>query len=209
MYRVLLTIAALGAVLALSACGGGQSPAAAPAASATTAARPSSTVTGASPPAAAPSATTPARGEGGLGADAPTATPTEATATPTPPPATATATQPPATATQPPATQPPATEPPPPTPTATQAPAGPTFVSVTATASNQWSPRGVNLAPGGTVQWSWADSAQPHEVTVDYAGASSDIGKTGSFSWTFPAEAGTYRYHCAVHPNMVGAVTVG
>jgi plastocyanin len=75
-------------------------------------------------------------------------------------------------------------------------------------AGNRWSPANVFLAPGGTVQWTWSGTPQPHEVTVEYSGASSDLATSGAFSSAFPQAPGTYAFRCAVHSDMTGTVTI-
>lgn len=61
---------------------------------------------------------------------------------------------------------------------------------------------------GTTVTWTNSDIA-PHTVTSD-TGSTLDSGNLSlgqTYSMTFTA-AGTYNYHCAVHPSMTGTVTV-
>ena len=67
-------------------------------------------------------------------------------------------------------------------------------------------PAYVNL--GGTVAWTNGSDA-PHTVTSDTGSelASSYIGAGKTYSHTFAA-AGTFTYHCAIHPYMVGTVIV-
>jgi plastocyanin len=71
-----------------------------------------------------------------------------------------------------------------------------------------FSPQTINVAPGTTVVWTNKDSTE-HTVTSD-TGAWSDSGSlaTGrTFSHTF-TKAGTYRYHCSIHPFMKAMVVV-
>lgn len=70
-----------------------------------------------------------------------------------------------------------------------------------------FSPAAVTVNVGGTVTWTHADGA-PHTVTAD-GGAfeSARMGQGDTFSNTFPA-AGSFPYHCAIHPSMTGTVTV-
>ena len=52
------------------------------------------------------------------------------------------------------------------------------------------------------------DSA-PHTVTADdgsFDASAAPSGGTGSF--TAPATPGSYAFHCSVHPNMHGTLTV-
>ena len=68
-------------------------------------------------------------------------------------------------------------------------------------------PMATFVGVGETVTWSNTGAA-PHTVSAD-SGAfdSSTIGPGGAFSQTFDT-AGTYGYHCNIHPNMRGMVVV-
>ena len=69
-------------------------------------------------------------------------------------------------------------------------------------------PAAATVGAGGKVTWTNADSVD-HTVTFDDATVqSSGMLKTGvPFSVTFAA-AGSFAYHCAIHPSMTGTVTV-
>ena len=68
-------------------------------------------------------------------------------------------------------------------------------------------PDELNIAPGTTVTWMNADSTT-HTSTSDAAGWNSgNIAPGGQFSFAFQT-AGTFQYHCAIHPGMVGTVVV-
>jgi plastocyanin len=68
-------------------------------------------------------------------------------------------------------------------------------------------PADANVAVGTTVTWMNADTVA-HTSTSDGNGWNSGIvAPGGQFSFTFPA-AGTFSYHCAIHPGMVGTVVV-
>jgi plastocyanin len=71
-----------------------------------------------------------------------------------------------------------------------------------------FSPATVFLDIGGQVTWTNGSDA-PHTVTSDTGGelASPTVGAGKTFSHTFSA-AGTFAYHCAIHPYMVGKVVV-
>ncbi len=100
----------------------------------------------------------------------------------------------------------------------------------------QFMPAKVTVAVGETITWSWNGTTEPHSVTflnpgrtLPPPGDSSVFGPTpptgpydGStfvnsglqpqgpapaqnFSMTF-SKAGTYTYHCVIHPNMIGTV---
>ena len=65
--------------------------------------------------------------------------------------------------------------------------------------------RWVNTDGGGT----YGGTSVPHQITSDNGAfpQSAPLGSGATYSATFTA-AGTYTYHCAIHPNMVGTITV-
>ena len=96
----------------------------------------------------------------------------------------------------------------------TTAPAAPSGTGSTAPASasvsipaHSFSPASVTIAVGGTVRWTNGDR-DSHTVTADNGSFDSGIlAPGGTFSHTFPT-AGTFAYHCEIHPDMRGTVTV-
>ena len=70
-----------------------------------------------------------------------------------------------------------------------------------------FSPAELKVNAGDTVKWTNLDSA-PHTVTSDSGSEldSEQLNNGQSFTQTF-AQAGTYAYHCAVHPMMKATVT--
>ena len=98
-------------------------------------------------------------------------------------------------------------------PTASQQPAAATAVQVIADPNTigAYSPPTVTVTTGQTVKWVFQGPI-PHTVTADDSSFSSggvanglDNGQT--YTHTFAA-AGTYPYHCAIHPQMHGTVVV-
>lgn len=72
-----------------------------------------------------------------------------------------------------------------------------------------FSPASVTVKKGTTVTWTNKDSVT-HTVTEtdSQAGPSSgDVNPGSSYSFTFNTP-GTYHYHCSIHTEMVGTVTV-
>ena len=69
-------------------------------------------------------------------------------------------------------------------------------------------PMVITVKAGTTVIWTNTDQAE-HSVTVDSGSGpnSSLFGQSQTYTYTF-AKAGTYTYHCDVHPQMHGTVTV-
>ena len=69
-------------------------------------------------------------------------------------------------------------------------------------------PTDAAIAPGDQITWINEGSA-PHTVTADDGSFDSGVLNPGD-TYTVPfVGAGTVTYHCSVHPNMVGSVTVG
>jgi plastocyanin len=63
------------------------------------------------------------------------------------------------------------------------------------------------VSVGSTVTWTNNDTVS-HTSTADAGGFDSGIlGPGAAFSKTFQS-AGSFTYHCAIHPGMVGTVTV-
>ncbi len=70
-----------------------------------------------------------------------------------------------------------------------------------------FAPASITVAVGASVTWTNND-AVAHTVTADdksFDSGNLASGKTFSFTFT---KAGTYPYHCTIHPNMKGAIVV-
>ena len=101
------------------------------------------------------------------------------------------------------------------TPAATATQAGNTQTVMIITDSNgsfAFSPASLTIKAGTTVTWK-NTTAAPHTVTSD-DGKSFDSGsanpiaaQSGTFSFTFTT-AGTFAYHCAIHPFMKATIVV-
>ncbi len=105
------------------------------------------------------------------------------------------------------------------TPFATSTP-GPATTAVAiqtpaASAANQiriqdfsFTPPTLNVTVGTQVSWTNTGPSN-HTVTAnDGSFDSSTIQRNASFNFTF-SKAGTFAYHCSIHPTMLGTVTVG
>lgn len=84
-------------------------------------------------------------------------------------------------------------------------------VTIPVNASTQtntaFAPDAVDVTAGTTITWTNTDVVS-HTSTSDTAGWDSGIvSPGGQFSIAFPT-AGTFHYHCAIHPGMVGTVVV-
>lgn len=68
-----------------------------------------------------------------------------------------------------------------------------------------FNPGSVTISSGDTVKWTNMDSTA-HTITgTDFS--SGNLNKGDSYENTF-AKAGTYDYHCSIHPSMTGTVIV-
>jgi plastocyanin len=70
-----------------------------------------------------------------------------------------------------------------------------------------FAPADVTAAVDETITWTNSDSA-PHTATLDDGACDTgNIAQDASAGLVFDA-AGTYPYHCAIHPNMMGTITI-
>jgi len=99
-----------------------------------------------------------------------------------------------------------------PTPTPSPTPGGPSSsvvipVGAESLGNRAFVPDDLNITVGTTVTWMNTDSTS-HTSTSDGAGWNSGTVAPGrQFSFAFQT-AGTFPYHCAIHPGMVGTVVV-
>ena len=80
-------------------------------------------------------------------------------------------------------------------------------VSPAPTTIGTFMPSAVSVKAGDTVTWSFQDQ-NPHTASSDtavFSSLPSTKGKTYSYKFTKP---GTYKYHCSIHPEMMGSITV-
>jgi plastocyanin len=101
-----------------------------------------------------------------------------------------------------------------PTTGTTATPSGPTKAIAidTSTGNFGFNPATITITVGTTVTWTNTTGA-PHTVTSD-DGTSFDSGinapisaNGGTFSFTF-TKAGTFAYHCQIHPSMKATIIV-
>ena len=99
-----------------------------------------------------------------------------------------------------------------PTPTPTPAPAtGTMAVSIVTGASTltttAYNPSPLSVASGTTVRWTNNDSTTHTSTSNTAAWSSGNLAPGDHFDFTFQT-TGTFTYHCAIHPGMVGTVVV-
>ena len=84
-------------------------------------------------------------------------------------------------------------------------------ISITSGASlktnTAFSPNPIVISAGGTVTWTNNDNTSHTSTADDGSWNSGSIAPGSQFSRTF-ASTGSFTYHCAIHPGMVGTVTV-
>ena len=74
-------------------------------------------------------------------------------------------------------------------------------------ADRAFDPDPVEAKVGGAISWHNED-AVPHTATLDDVDCDTDLiirGATGTLVFD---EAGTYAYHCRIHPTMHGTITI-
>lgn len=85
----------------------------------------------------------------------------------------------------------------------------PTATSSVTISNFAFSPASISVKKGTTVTWTNKD-AVAHTVTETDGqdGPKSDsLGQGQTYSFTYNT-VGTFKYHCSIHPNMTGTVTV-
>lgn len=71
----------------------------------------------------------------------------------------------------------------------------------------RFSPNRTTIAAGGTVTFRWNEDLF-HNVTIAQTGFTTDVVKSGTFTFTLAAP-GTYPYLCEIHPTtMKGIIEV-
>jgi len=87
------------------------------------------------------------------------------------------------------------------------APAGGTATVTVEIKDFKFSPQPVQAKVGDVVGWTNGDSA-PHSATMDDGSCSTDTISQGATGLLVFNKAGTYTYHCKVHPTQMKDFTV-
>ena len=75
-------------------------------------------------------------------------------------------------------------------------------------AAQSYSPNPANVRVGQTVAWKNNDTTA-HDATQDASRFATGIVSAGATSSPITmSAAGTFTYHCTIHPGMVGTITV-
>jgi plastocyanin len=97
-----------------------------------------------------------------------------------------------------------------PAPSATTAPAPAAGANVVMIRNFAFSPATLTVRAGTTVTWT-NDDSPPHAIASDAGSpvtfSSSPLANGATFSFTF-TQAGSYPYHCSIHPSMKGTIIV-
>jgi plastocyanin len=70
-----------------------------------------------------------------------------------------------------------------------------------------YAPNPVTVAVGGTVTWTNNDTTTHTSTGDGGTWDSGNIAPGATFTRTF-SSAGSFRYHCTIHPGMIGTVNV-
>jgi plastocyanin len=71
-----------------------------------------------------------------------------------------------------------------------------------------FTPFSVTISAGDSVRWTNQDAAVTHTATANNGAFDTGQIKTGSSARVTFKKAGTFNYHCSVHPGMTGRVVV-
>jgi plastocyanin len=83
----------------------------------------------------------------------------------------------------------------------------PVVTNAVSVSDNIFAPINAQVSVGATVTWTWSSGASAHNVTFSDGQTSGDKSGGGTFSRTFNT-AGTFNYHCTIHPGMDGSIIV-
>jgi plastocyanin len=80
-------------------------------------------------------------------------------------------------------------------------------VNAAALTNTAFAPDAADVAAGAMVTWTNSDGVAHTSTSDGGVWDSGIVPPGGQFSVSFPT-AGTYHYHCAIHPGMIGTVVV-
>ena len=72
----------------------------------------------------------------------------------------------------------------------------------------KFSPQPVQAKVGDVVAWTNQDGSTPHSATMDTAGCDTNTINGGATAMLVFSQAGTYTYHCSIHPTQMKDYTV-
>jgi plastocyanin len=88
------------------------------------------------------------------------------------------------------------------------APAGSTAAVTVTIKDFKFSPQPIQAKVGDVIAWSNQDGSTPHSAAMDTAGCKTDTINGGSTAMLVFNVAGTYTYHCAIHPTQMKDYTI-
>ena len=80
-------------------------------------------------------------------------------------------------------------------------------VNASTLTNTAFAPDAVDVTAGSTVTWTNTDGVSHTSTSDARVWDSGIVPPGGQFSVAFPS-AGTFHYHCAIHPGMIGTVNV-
>ncbi len=71
-----------------------------------------------------------------------------------------------------------------------------------------YAPKAITINAGQSIEWDWQDQGAPHSVTADDGSFDSCLQNAGyKFVMTF-TNPGNFTYHCTIHAQMIGTISV-
>lgn len=72
-----------------------------------------------------------------------------------------------------------------------------------------YAPKAITISAGQSIEWDWQDQGNPHSVTADDGSFDSCLQNAGyKFVVTFTKPGTLTWYHCTIHAQMIGAISV-
>jgi plastocyanin len=72
-----------------------------------------------------------------------------------------------------------------------------------------YAPKAITINAGQSIEWDWQDQGNPHSVTADDGSFDSCLQNAGyKFVVTFTKPGTLNWYHCTIHAQMIGTISV-
>jgi len=71
-----------------------------------------------------------------------------------------------------------------------------------------YAPKAITINAGQSIEWDWQDQEAPHSVTADDGSFDSCLQNAGSKFVVAFTNPGNVTYHCTIHAQMIGTISV-
>jgi plastocyanin len=71
-----------------------------------------------------------------------------------------------------------------------------------------YAPKAITINAGQSIEWDWQDQENPHSVTADDGSFDSCLQNAGYKFVVTSTKPGSFTYHCTIHAQMIGTISV-